>query len=466
MTCQPDNTLSELPTCEGVSVCLVEKGEDHEYFTEEPYLAACTYSSHEDEVCIGEYILPLTISDQWVAIYPDGGKYNASWSMIESGVFGAPAASNRGDKIAYTEGVDYGIDIATCRGDNVVCCDGSCFYDQDVDRCNSEKTYEACCTVADTTATTPGPTETSESPATPTEAVAVSTDSDDAVSTDSDDAVSTESDDAVSTESDDAVSTEPADTVNTESGDVLTTQAPDPVTTETVTESPSVDEFRFEVEVNGLNQTFVEENLNEVGDAIGEAFCGKLISDLTESSSEEDAVSCVTMSITLSSNRRRALSVEGATYLVDLKVTSTDSTVTDRISNDNGAVFADITSAEIEQSLQANGIEGAVQGDDLEVTSVELSSGPEESGSSSSSNDNTIIFAAAGAGGLVVVLIISFIVYRRILRHQETMSIKSNLDTNFQTTATAQFDNQNTTGMQMEQQNSVFIENQKSIHEL
>ena len=73
---------------------------------------------------------------------------------------------------------------------------------------------------------------------------------------------------------------------------------------------------------------------------------------------------------------------------------------------------------------------------------------------------------SAGAGVLVVVLIISFVVYRRILRHQETMSIKSNLDTNFQTTATAQFDNQNTTGMQMEQQNSVFIANQKSIHEL
>ena len=279
VTCQPDNTLSELPTCEGVSVCLVEKGEDVGYFTEESYLAACTYSSQEDEVCIGEYILPLTISDQWVAIYPDGGKYNASWSMIESGgIFGAPADSNRGDKIAYMEGVDYGIDITTCN-DGAVCCDGSCFYDQDVDRCNAVKTYEACCTVASTTDdTTSSPATSSESPATTSESPATTSES--PASSSESPAIHTTS------ESDDAASTE--------SGDVVTTQAPDTVTTETVTESPSVDEFRFEVEVNGLNQTFVEENLNEVGDAMGEAFCGKLISDLTEDSSEEDAVSCVT----------------------------------------------------------------------------------------------------------------------------------------------------------------------------
>jgi len=361
------------------------------------------------------------------------------------------------------EGVDYGIDITTCN-DGAVCCDGSCFYDQDADRCNAEKTYEACCTVASTTDdTTSSPATSSESPATSSESPATTSES---PATTSESPASTSESPASTSESPTIHTTsESDDAASTESGDVVTTQAPDTVTTETVTESPSVDEFRFEVEVNGLNQTFVEENLNEVGDAIGEAFCGKLISDLTENSSEEDAVSCVTMSITLSQNRRRALSVEGAAYLVDLKVTSTDSTVTDRISNDNGAVFADITSNEIEQSLQANGIEGAVQGDDLEVTSVELSSGPDESGSSSSSsNDNTILFAAAGAGVLVVVLLISCIVYRRMRRHQETMDIKSNLDTNFEMTTTAHFDSQNTSGM--EKQDSVFIENQRSIHEL
>ena len=442
-------------------MCLVEKGENYQFFTEQASNGICTYESHDDdEECLGEPILPLN-SDKWVAVFLDGGIYNASWSMKDNNpIFSPPVLSNRGDKIAYMEGVDYGIDITTCN-DGAVCCDGSCFYDQDADRCNTEKTYEACCTVASTTDdTTSSPATSSESPATTSESPATSSESP-ATSSESP-ATSSESPASTSESPTIHTTSESDDAASTESGDVVTTQAPDTVT---VTESPSVDEFRFEVEVNGLNQTFVEENLNEVGDAIGEAFCGKLISDLTEDSSEEDAVSCVTMSITLSQNRRRALSVEGAAYLVDLKVTSTDSTVTDRISNDNGAVFADITSNEIEQSLQANGIEGAVQGDDLEVTSVELSSGPDESGSSSSSsNDNTILFAAAGAGVLVVVLLISCIVYRRMRRHQETMNIKSNLDTNFEMTTTAHFDSQNTSGM--EKQDSVFIENQRSIHEL